>query len=147
MTTAQDAIRIQGLTEFLAKMKALQVQTPYRVTRVALNRAAEIVAVKARQLAPVDTGALRGSIRVSSTGKTAGVAEGSARVPYAGATDYGNKRHSGHGVGRKDSGGLPFVATGRILYPAFQAERVSVQNAMDTALREAIVSVGLVVDE
>lgn len=57
-------------------------------SRAAVKASADRIAEKARQLAPVDTGALRGSIEAVSvtTGKSAEVRVG---VPYAAYVEYG----------------------------------------------------------
>jgi HK97 gp10 family phage protein len=144
---AADAVHVEGLKEFLAKIKALEVATPTKVVRTALNSAAALVVADAQRRAPSRSGALKASIRASSTPTFARVSEGSAAVPYAGFIDYGNKVRSGRGVGRGDSQARPFIRTGRVLYPAFRAQRESVITQLNTTLRDAIKSVGLGVDE
>jgi HK97 gp10 family phage protein len=147
-TVARDAIRIEGLKEFLARMKAAEQAVPNKVMRTAFNSAASLVAEDARRRAPVRTGALQSSIVASSTATYARVSGGSSSVPYFGFIDYGNRVHGGRGkVGRRDSNPRPFIRTGRILYPAFRAQRESVITMTSTALRNGLKSVGLVVDE
>ena len=51
--------------------------------------AAEPVAAEARELAPVDTGSLRGSVRQDRRAKGAAVLAGGARLPYAGVIHFG----------------------------------------------------------
>lgn len=140
MATASDAVRIQGLAEFTARVKALQVAVPTRVVRLALNESATIVAAAARGRAPVRSGRARASVRASSTASSARVSGGGARVKYFGFIDYGGK------VGIKRSVSRPFVKTGRILYPAFEARRPEVVAELDKALVSAARNVGLVVE-
>lgn len=164
---AKDAIRIEGLKEFLARMQQADVELPRKVIKEALNGAAALVVEDARGRAPVKTGALRESIKVSSTATFARVSEGSAKVPYAGFIDYGGT------VGRYRTGNIkglegdarnvhrlalrahtarhfavrPFVPTGRILFPAFMARKMDVLTMMSTTMRDAMNSVGIAVDE
>lgn len=137
MATASDALRVEGLQEFLARVKEMQVQTPTRVTRQALNQSAEIVARYARPKTPTRSGRARGSVRVSSTATSARISGGGARVPYFGWLDYGGA------VGRHRSVKRPVVRTGRILYPAFHEHQAEVQATMSKALRDAADRVGL----
>lgn len=155
---ASGAVKIEGMREFLASMRQAEVQTPTRVTRLALNRAAELVVTAARVKAPARTGRLRRSIRASSTGQYARVSEGSASVPYAGFIDYGGtvgrlryKRVNGvqvhHAALRAGTARRfatrPFIPTGRVLYPAFRDNQAEVVKVMSVSLNEAIESVGL----
>lgn len=150
---AENAVKIEGLREWLASMQRLEVEAPRKIVRDTLNRAADLVVQAARMRAPVKTGHLRESIRATSTVNYARVSEGNARVPYAGFIDYGGTvgrarktvAHQRAIAGRTAShrATRPFIKTGRILYPAFQAERLSVITAMNTTLREAVHAVGL----
>lgn len=144
MPDAIDAIRVEGLREFQASLKAIDGQSQ-RALRVMLNEAAEIVVVAARKRAPVRTGRLRNSIRATSQQRFGVVSGGGARVPYFGATDYGNRRGAGRGVGRSDAAGLPFIATGRILYPAYLTVKPGVEAALNAGLTRLIEQHGLVV--
>lgn len=147
---AADAIRIEGLREFLHSMQALEVEAPRAVIRKSLNAAADLVVRDARTRAPSRSGALRASIHATSTANYARVSEGSSKVPYAGFIDYGGT------VGRlrKQAGRRntarnavrPFIRTGRILYPAFRAQRDGVIVAMNTTLKQAVTAVGLRTD-
>lgn len=139
---AAASIRVEGLRELQQALRNLDGQTQKQI-RVALNKAAEIVAAEARRRAPARSGDLRRSVRVSSDQRSAGISMGSASVPYAGFIDYGNKVGSGHGVGRKDSQDRPFIPTGRVMYPAFLAERDAVQEALEQALVDLVKQSGL----
>lgn len=141
-------IRAEGMREFLAAMKKTDAEAP-KAIKAGFNVAAEVVAAEARRRAPVYSGpagkltkkgtpvragALRDSIRVASTQKAAQIREGSRSVLYAGFIDYGNKRRHGRGVGRRDSNPRPFIPTGRIMYPAFEAKRAEVAELVGDAL-------------
>lgn len=128
---AGDIIRIEGLIEVQAKLRAMDGESQKEL-RVLFNEVAEYVAVGARERAPVKTGKLRRSIRVLSQQRQAIVAGGSTQVPYFGFIDYGNVRHGGRGkVGPGDSQRRPFLYRGRILYQAFDARRGAVQELLD----------------
>lgn len=153
---AADAVRVEGLREFLASMQRLEVEAPRAVLRTSLNSAAALVVADAKRRAPVRKGKLRDSIRASSTATYARVSEGSARVPYAGFIDYGgtvgrarktvaHERARAAGTARHLAT-RPFIRTGRILYPAFRAQRDGVIAAMNQSLRDAVHSVGLATD-
>lgn len=139
---AVDAIQIVGLREFRLAIKNIDEGVPVMI-RHALNKAAEVVLVDARGRTPSRSGRARRSERVSSTQQYARISAGGSQAPYFGALDYGNKRHSGHGVGRGDSGGLPFIPTGRILYPAFQNQRVHVSAIIGDELTALVRKNGL----
>lgn len=59
------------------------------------KQAAEIVAVEAAKNAPSRSGALRKSVRGAATQTGASVKAGRARVPYAGAIEYGRRYPNG----------------------------------------------------
>jgi HK97 gp10 family phage protein len=55
-------VKVEGLREIERAMKELGVQASNRIARSALNRSATPVVKRAKQLVPVDTGALRKAI-------------------------------------------------------------------------------------
>lgn len=129
---AGDIIKIEGLVQLQAKLKAMDGESQKEI-RVLFNEVAEYVAVGARQRAPVRTGNLRASIRVLSQQRRAIVAGGSAKVPYFGFIDYGNVTRGGRGkVGPGDSQRRALIPRGRILYAAFDARRAAVQQMLDS---------------
>lgn len=130
---AVDAIQIVGLKEFRAAVLATETGIPSSV-RIALNEAVALVVTNAKGRTPVRSGAARSTIKASSTANYARVSEGGSGAPYMGFLDYGNKVRSGHGVGRGDSQERPFIPTGRILYPAFSAERTSTIGLVNGSL-------------
>lgn len=141
---AADAIQIVGLKEFRAAVGATAGGIPAQV-RVALNEAMALVVNNAKGRTPARTGAARGTIKASSTANYARISEGGSSAPYMGFLDYGNKVRSGHGVGRGDSQRRPFTPTGRILYPAFAAERSATLDLVNGSLAKLARSHGLAV--
>lgn len=135
-------VRVDGLIELQRSLKAIDGEAQKEL-RVVLNKSAEIVAAAARLRAPVRSGKLRASIRVSSQQRSAGISEGKANVPYAGFIDYGNKVHSGAGVGRGDSQRREFIPTGRIMYPAFLEKRDLVMETLTKDMAALIEKHGL----
>lgn len=141
---AINAIKITGLVEFKAVVKAMDSNTPKQM-KLALNQVATIVVADARRRAPVKTGALRNSIRVASTPTRAQIRMGSARVPYAGFIDYGGKAGPrGKGQGHQVQG-RPFIKTGRIMYPAFASQRTLIEAELRKALIAVATTSGAVV--
>jgi hypothetical protein len=147
---AENAIKIEGMKQWLASMQALEVEAPRAIIRKSLNTASELVVQDAKRRAPARSGALRNSIRATATANYARISEGSARVPYAGFIDYGGTvGRLRKQPGRKNTARnatRPFIRTGRILYPAFRAQRDGVIVAMNRELRDAVHSVGLRTD-
>lgn len=130
--------------ELQAHLKAAQ-DGSQKELRLLLNEVAGVVAVEARTKAPVGkTGRLRQSIRALSQQRYAIVAGGSAKVPYFGFIDYGNVTRGGRGkVGPGDSQVRTFIPRGRILYAAFDARRVQVQDMLDSKFTTFLRSKGL----
>ncbi|BBD01841.1 HK97-gp10 family putative phage morphogenesis protein [Sphingobium sp. YG1] len=126
-------MKLHGVEQMMRTLKRIQLAVDDRVqTRVALN-AAEIVADRARQLAPVDTGRLRDSIGVSLTppsemsfsirGEGVRVFIGpAADVAYAPYVEFGTWRQAAH----------PFMR------PALDLTRDEVQQAIAHGLWTAI---------
>lgn len=127
-------IVVTGLKEFRQAIKAVDDENPKRL-KAGFNKAAAVVAQAAKVRTPKRSGAAAGSIRVASNTTAAQVRAGGAAAPYFGFLDYGNKPHQGHGVGPKDSHPRKFIPTGRILYPAFYANRVRVTDIIAGELR------------
>lgn len=153
MTTAQDALRVDGLRQLQAKLKSLDGQSQKQL-RLVLNDAAEIVIRVARPNIPRRTGAAAASIKARSTQRTAVVQAGSARVPYFGWLDFGGTVGHGHrsardrkGVARARHAGAirrPFMKDGRYIYPAYYAAKPEIQAQLIKSLRDLCVSAGLV---
>lgn len=84
---AVQAIRVEGLNRTVRALRDIGV--PATEISGAGYEAGSIVAAEARSLAPVKTGALRGSIRVARQQRRVVVRAGSARVPYANPIHWG----------------------------------------------------------
>lgn len=136
-------IEVENLREVAKQLRDLGDAGAKKSLRLANKAGAEIVAAEARNRAPVRTGRLRSSIRATAGQTYASVAGGGAKAPYFGFADYGNKVHSGHGVGRKDSHPRPFFAGGRIVYPALAAKRGEVTEVYARELDRVIDDYGL----
>lgn len=104
MTTA--AWEVEGARQLRATLKRADPQLLDRLKASHLA-AADVVAARARQLAPVGQGtrrpgALRDSVRAGATKTSAVVRVGGARVPYAKPIHYG--------WGRRHIAAQPFVS-------------------------------------
>lgn len=120
------AIEVRGLTGFVANLHAYERNVGAAV-RAAVRRAGADVEDLAKQLAPVDTGRLRSSIRTeySEGGLTFRTISDPAAFPsgryYAPFVEFGTSR----------SPAQPF------LFPAFEAIRPHFQADIREAIREA----------
>lgn len=139
-----DPIRIDGLREFQAALKAMDGETQKKL-KVVLDSAAQAVVGGASRRVPVRTGRARASLRAQSSQREAKVVGGSKKVPYYGFLDFGNDPKRGHGVGRKDSHPRRFLAEGRYMYPAFEANRQSIYKALQNSIVELATDAGLAV--
>jgi hypothetical protein len=84
---ADEGIKLAGLN---ATVKALrEIGVPDDAIKTALQSSADIVAERGRSLAPVRSGALRGSIRTARQLRKATVRAGNSRVPYANPIHWG----------------------------------------------------------
>ena len=84
---SKDSIRVSGLNRTIRALKDIGV--PASEIAAAGKDAAELVAGEARTLVPVQTGALKGSIRTATQQRKAIVRAGGARVPYANPIHWG----------------------------------------------------------
>ena len=134
-----EAIKIDGLNEFVRNLKKLDADLP-KTLRVGFNQAAQIIVDYAKPKVPRKSGKAAGSIRAQSTRTAVRVSEGGKRAPYMPWLDFGGK------VGRKRSIGRPFLKEGRFLYAGLHAERDRIYAAVETALLDAARSAGVEVD-
>lgn len=134
--SAVEPIRVKGLREFQAHLKALDGETQKQL-RVVLNTVAETVAAGASRRVPRRTGKAAGALRAQSSQREAKVVGGSAKVPYYGWLDFGGR------VGRKRSVSRPVVKSGRYMYPAFSANRDTITRALEDGLTELARAAGL----
>lgn len=152
---ASNAIKVEGLRDFLESMRVAHTGASGMV-KDSLNESAAIVVKYAKANAPVRSGKLQHSIRALSTGREARVAGGGAKVPYFGFIDYGGtvgryRRGAIHQAARSANKARffavrPFIKTGRILYPAFDAHRAEVDQALQTGLANLMSKAGVAVD-
>jgi len=86
-------IKVKGLKELNRALR--EVGVPAKEMNAAAKQAGESVLREARALAPVRTGALRNSIRLSATAKGISIKAGNeGKVPYANPIHWGwFKRH------------------------------------------------------
>lgn len=136
MAVAATALRVNGLRELQAALKAIDGEAQKELRGV-LNDAAQVVVKHARPLMPVKTGTAAASLKVLSTQREARVKEGSAKAPYAPWLDYGGA------VGRNRSVKRPFVKGGRYVYPAYYANQEAIDSMLSNALTELIKRHGL----
>jgi hypothetical protein len=134
-----DPIKVTGLREIQASLKAMD--DTGKQLRLALNEVAELVVTTAKSRAPSRSGALRGTIRVASTQRTAAVRMGSARVPYAGFIDFGGR------VGHERKIRRPFIKDGRILYPSYYGQKAAISELLDKTLTDLCEARGLKVNK
>ena len=131
-----DPIKIQGLRDFQAALKAMDGESQKQL-RVALNTAADLVVSGAARRVPVRTGRARASLRAQSSQREARVMGGSKKAPYYGWLDFGGR------IGRDKSQRRPFVPGGRYMYPSYAANREGVERALQTALTDLVRMAGL----
>lgn len=129
-------IRIKGLKEFRAKLKALDKGAPKQL-RLAGNAAAGIVVNTAKPTVPVLKGRAKASIRAASTQSAARVRGGGARAPYLPWLEFGGR------VGRNNSVKRTRVKEGRYIWPGYIRRREEVRNELRDALERAARSAGL----
>jgi len=85
----QSGVKVQGLRSTVNAMRLIGV--PDQTLKDVSRSSAEIVAVEARSLVPVRTGALRDSIRVGALKSGAVIRAGGIRIPYANPIHWGWK--------------------------------------------------------
>lgn len=134
-----DAVRIDGLDEFVRNLKRLDADLP-KALRVALNAATNIVLDYARPQIPRRTGRAARALVARSTRTSARVVEGGRRAPYMPWLDFGGR------VGRNRSVVRPFIREGRFVYKALGVKRAQFTAAVESALLDAARSAGIEVD-
>lgn len=136
-----DAIKIEGLNEFVRNLKTLDSNLP-RAVRLAFNQAADVVVAAAQPGIPIRSGRAAGSVRARSTQTAARVVGGGGKAPYYPWLDFGGK------VGRGKSVSRPFYKEGRYIYAAYFAKRDSgeFEDVMTKALLSVVRGAGIEVD-
>lgn len=86
-------IEIQGLRELNRAFRRLGSDATTELKGVH-GEGAKIVERRARQIVPIRTGTLKGTLRSSGTMRGANVKAGFARVPYAGPIHFGWRKRN-----------------------------------------------------
>lgn len=154
MATIQPT-KIEGLRELQAALKALDGESQKKI-RVFLNEVAQTVVGGASRRVPVRKGRARASLKAMSGQREAKVQGGGSKAPYYGWLDFGGTVGKGRvaaGVAKKRAGGAsggtagsvtrPWFPGGRYIYPAYAANRDSIQGALEKGLAELIREAGL----
>lgn len=136
-----EAIKIEGLNEFVRNLKRLNADLPKAVRR-AFNSAADVVVADARPRVPRLTGTAAGSIRARSTQTAARVVGGGPKAKHYPWLDFGGRVGKGRSVRRA------FLKEGRYIYAAYFAKRDSgeFERVMTEALLDVVASAGIAVD-
>lgn len=132
-----DAIRVDGLAQFVRNLKKLDSDLP-KVLRVAFNSAGESIVTEARAKVPTESGRARASIKMKSTQTAARIVGGSARVPYYAWLDFGGNAPR--------AGQRPFLKEGRYIYGSFFRQREGMAAKLELALLDAARAAGVEVD-
>lgn len=140
MTTVIKPVKVEGLRDLQRALKNLDGESQKQL-RVVFNDVAQTVVGGAQRRIPTRTGRARGSIKAMSGQREAKVQGGGRKAPYYGWLDFGGR------TGRKQSVRRPFVQGGRYLYPAYAANRDSVQKAVEKGLTDLIRGAGLEVTD
>lgn len=136
-----EAIRIDGLREFVRNLKKLDSDLP-KSLRKGLNTAADIVVDYAKPKVPTLTGRAARSIKTASTASEVRVKAGGKQAPYYPWLDFGGRiRPYPRQVKRR-----PFRKDGRFLYAGLYAERDRIHAAVEAALLDAASAAGVEVD-
>lgn len=138
-------IRVEGLAELRRALRKAEQVDDLTELRVALKRAAGVVASDAQARVPSRSGKARGAIRAVSGGNKAFVVGGKKKVPYYAWLDFGSRTpQSGQprSVGPwSGSGAGP--SKGRFIYPAIDAKRPEVVDLVGDAVEQALKRLGL----
>ncbi|NUO56024.1 MAG: HK97 gp10 family phage protein [Hamadaea sp.] len=132
-----DAIRVDGLNEFVRNLKKLDSDAA-KVLRVAFNAAGESITEEARAKVPTKSGRARASVKMRSTQTAARIVGGSKKAPYYPWLDFGGTTPKG---GRR-----PFLKDGRYIYAAYFRQREGIAAKLELALINAAQAAGVEVD-
>lgn len=133
-----EVVRIEGLREFQASLRAMDRDLPKQL-RLVLNEAATIVVDGARVRVPRRSGSAAASLRAQSSQREARVSAGGAGVPYYAWLDFGGA------VGRRNSVRRPFIKDGRYIYPTLRDRRSAIVANLEEGLQQLANSSGLAV--
>lgn len=127
MARGGGSVKVEGLTALVRDMQALGVEVDD--LKAAFGTIADRGAQLAASFAPRRTGKLAASIKPSKAKNKAIVRAGGARVPYAGAVNYGWPAHG--------------IRASRFLQRTDEALAPDAVNEIDTALTKLITDLGL----
>jgi hypothetical protein len=136
-------IEVEGLKAFQKAIRELGDRDIKKQLRESDKAAAQVVVDEALPTVPVGaTGKAAASLKAVGLSSGAAVRGGGSTAPYFGFLDYGNKVHSGAGVGRGDSQVRPYEKGGRIVYPALNRSRATVLERYEHGIDQVIKAAG-----
>ncbi len=135
----QRAIKISGLSEFVANLGKVDAAMQGMVKGVLDQVANEIIGI-AKPKIPRRSGKARASLRPRSTPTDVRIQEGSKEAPYVPWLDFGGR------VGRKRSVRRPFLKDGRYVYKAYLDNKDQLAVTMQAALTKLVESSGIEVN-
>jgi hypothetical protein len=130
-------IEITGLREFQRSLKQAETGVP-KMLRVVFNEATGIVIDYAQAHIDVKTGRARASLKARSSQRTAAIALGGRRAPYAAWLDFGGEGRVSGRPGRRE-----FIKDGRYVYKGLELHREDVTESMARGLAQLARDAGL----
>jgi cytosine/adenosine deaminase-related metal-dependent hydrolase len=131
-----DPIKIEGLRDFQRALKQMDGESQKQL-RIALNKAADLVAADASAKVPRRSGRAAHTVRAQSSQTEARVLGGTKKISYYPWLDFGGR------IGRNKSVHREFVKRGRYIYPAYVRQYSDVMAALTDALVELAQDAGL----
>lgn len=131
-----EAVKIEGLREFVRGLKAMDRELP-KALRLAFNDAADVIVSDAKPRIPRRSGRAAGSVKARSTRTAARVVGGGSRAPYLPWLDFGGR------VGRRHAVRRPFLKDGRYIYAAYDRRRGEFIETMQKNLVDLARSAGI----
>jgi hypothetical protein len=132
-----DRIRIDGLKEFQASLRAMDRDLPKQL-RVIFNDAMGLIIDWASPRMPSRTGAARRSLKGRSGQRDAKIAMGGRRAAYTPWLDFGGE---GKRPGRPAA--RPFIRKGRYIYAGLDAKHDEVTEVMSRGMTKLAEDAGL----
>lgn len=120
MAIAVGVIKVDGLAQFSRALRRIDNDAPKEL-RVVQNRAASIVADRARPRVARDSGRAQRSVKASSTRTLSRVKGGGPKQPYYPWLEFGGR------VGKRRSIHRRHIKSGRYIYPSYAAKKAVVQ--------------------
>lgn len=136
-----DFKNIKGGKELQAFLSSLPAKVEKNIMRSALRAGANVIRAEARTQVPVDSGALRKSLQVTTGGKRGQViAKVRSKLPYAHLVEFGTAAHV---IQHKAKEALAFGGTvvPTVQHPGAKAKPY-LRPALDTKAGAAVVAVG-----